>query len=312
VNKFALSIAAAILSTASAYAQTSSVSLARATAVGNTPLAIDDAEYPLSSLTGNEQGDVNLTFTVDPAGHPANLRIESSTASQLLELQSEQLAMSKWIFQPVQPDTTVELTFSWKLPLQTADNYYIDLPTSAGTGPLVPVASHAVRVADYPIEAIRAGEMGIVGLRYTVSADGTIKSVETVVSSGIKLLDDAAVKMIRSRWRFEPIPSERVNSATVDFNIVPPRRPFRCYAAPIIGEENVHVTATIVGFRFAGPPIDRWVFVNGSGEISDVLLRTKMGLMRASESLRPTLAGKGYAAPGGQGCWYYAPIYLSN
>lgn len=64
--------------------------------------------------------------------------------------------------------------------------------------------------------------------------------------------------------------------------------------------------------RMAGPPIDRWVLVTGQGEISDVLIRAKNQLMRASQPLRAVFAGSKHPRLPAAGCWYYDPIYLSN
>ena len=56
---------------------------------------------------------------------------------------------------------------------------------------------------DYPPEADRLGQRGIVLLEVQVGADGRVITVSVKRSSGFPILDNAAVKGIQ-RWTFEP------------------------------------------------------------------------------------------------------------
>jgi len=70
--------------------------------------------------------------------------------------------------------------------------------------PPVPITSHAVSAADYPPESMLAQEQGIAALRFVVTEDGSIDDIQVVRSSGFSRLDQAAVTMVQSRWRYQP------------------------------------------------------------------------------------------------------------
>lgn len=56
----------------------------------------------------------------------------------------------------------------------------------------------------YPPALLRRGIEGVVGLRILVGPDGRAAEVLVETSSGHRELDAAAVKVVRTRWRFEP------------------------------------------------------------------------------------------------------------
>ncbi len=60
----------------------------------------------------------------------------------------------------------------------------------------------------YPVPAIRAGLEGSVLLVATVAADGSVVSVEVARSSGVTLLDQAALEAVRTRWVFSRLPTD--------------------------------------------------------------------------------------------------------
>lgn len=64
----------------------------------------------------------------------------------------------------------------------------------------------------YPMLARRLGAQGVVLLRVHVRKDGTVADVELARSSGFSMLDDAATRTVRERWRFVPA---RVDGAPV-------------------------------------------------------------------------------------------------
>ncbi len=74
-------------------------------------------------------------------------------------------------------------------------------PQAASSAPLQALSSPSPA---YPIEAIRAGLTGTVELEILVGADGKPLEVRIVRSSGHRLLDQAARKIVLSQWRFDP------------------------------------------------------------------------------------------------------------
>ncbi len=65
---------------------------------------------------------------------------------------------------------------------------------------------------NYPRRAIDLGQEGEVILRALVSADGESREIRVFRSSGIALLDDAALRAVR-RWAFE---AAQINGRRID------------------------------------------------------------------------------------------------
>ena len=56
----------------------------------------------------------------------------------------------------------------------------------------------------YPYQAKRAGQEGTVLVRFVVGPDGRVKSAEAAKPAPWPLLNEAAVRAVRERWRFQP------------------------------------------------------------------------------------------------------------
>ena len=59
---------------------------------------------------------------------------------------------------------------------------------------------------NYPAQAVRRGQEGVVHLRFAIAADGTASKIKIVRSSGYRLLDVAIVDAIRLASPFSPLP----------------------------------------------------------------------------------------------------------
>jgi periplasmic protein TonB len=79
----------------------------------------------------------------------------------------------------------------------------------------------------YPREALDAGREGVVRLRVSVAADGTVESLRVEVSSGDSSLDSSALTAVR-QWRFKP--AERGGVAVAAEVVVPVRFSIRADA----------------------------------------------------------------------------------
>jgi TonB family protein len=85
----------------------------------------------------------------------------------------------------------------------------------APTAP-IPMTSHRVTAADYPLKSVLLREFGTANLRYQVRQDGTVGEVEVLTSSGSRGLDEAATYLVK-RWRFKPA-TENGNPTTAELN----------------------------------------------------------------------------------------------
>ena len=55
---------------------------------------------------------------------------------------------------------------------------------------------------DYPREAVLSRQTGTVKVRFTVNADGRVVAAELAAACRWPLLNQAALRAIRERWRF--------------------------------------------------------------------------------------------------------------
>ncbi|MEE8439303.1 MAG: energy transducer TonB, partial [Micropepsaceae bacterium] len=62
----------------------------------------------------------------------------------------------------------------------------------------------SVQQRDYPTESVRLREEGLVIVNVCVAADGSIDDVRLVETSGNPRLDNATIRMVMSRFRYNP------------------------------------------------------------------------------------------------------------
>ncbi|HYJ31366.1 MAG TPA: TonB family protein [Allosphingosinicella sp.] len=72
----------------------------------------------------------------------------------------------------------------------------------------------AIGFEDYPAAAIRAGEQGIVGVRYLVGPAGRVTSCEIVESSASAVLDATTCSIAQRRFRFYPAQDDAGNATS--------------------------------------------------------------------------------------------------
>jgi len=71
---------------------------------------------------------------------------------------------------------------------------------------------------EYPPEAVRAGEEGTVVVRMTVGEDGRVTQAEAISPCPWPVLNSAAVRAVRSTWRFRRGPV-RIYEVSIQFQI---------------------------------------------------------------------------------------------
>lgn len=71
---------------------------------------------------------------------------------------------------------------------------------------------------EYPAQAIRQGQEGTVTVRFSVGRDGRVLEVDASSPSPWPLLNQAAVRVIRERWRFRP-GVVRLYEVSIHFNL---------------------------------------------------------------------------------------------
>lgn len=82
-------------------------------------------------------------------------------------------------------------------------------PHTAASGPAVEALTFGQGdgrqpAPEYPRQARQSGQQGAVGVRFSVGPDGRVLEAEAVEPSPWPLLNAAAVRAVRERWRFRP------------------------------------------------------------------------------------------------------------
>lgn len=103
------------------------------------------------------------------------------------------------------PDPAETTRTSPRHPTATADGDPAPLPPAASGAASVmpPQVANGNRPPNYPPSARRRGQEGVVIIRVTVAVDGRASATTIVTSSGVPILDEAAIEAVRS-WRFLP------------------------------------------------------------------------------------------------------------
>jgi TonB family protein len=157
-----------------------------------------DADYPADALHRHEQGVVGFTLDVNAAGRVGACRITESSGSAALDDATCRIARERAQFTPALdrrgrpvPDR-IASRIRWVLPEPD--------PSDRARANLASYISDS----DYPVEAIRAGEQGVVGFELEVGPDGRVADCRIVTSSNSASLDAATCRIMTSRARFRP------------------------------------------------------------------------------------------------------------
>jgi TonB family protein len=100
------------------------------------------------------------------------------------------------------------------VPVKEASYRTVEKPQVIETSPAPPVPQPLTfgqgegrqPAPEYPRESLRQGQEGTVTVRMTVAEDGRVVAAEASQSSPWPLLDSAALRVVKSRWRFAPGP----------------------------------------------------------------------------------------------------------
>lgn len=114
------------------------------------------------------------------------------------------------------PDNIVDNTTDIGLPILPPVD--IGEPPAIGMG-FVELQADLAPAPVYPGQAITRNQEGRVVLRVLVDEHGRPAEVAVETSSGFRLLDEAALKIVRARWHF--IPAQRDGAAIVAWALVP-------------------------------------------------------------------------------------------
>jgi TonB family protein len=271
------------------------------------PLIISDSEYPLAALTAAEEGDLTLNLLVGAQGRVTFAQRLTSSGSEILDQTAQQIARTRWIFQPAKKDGeavvgSVRVEVSWKLPLRPADDLgaqMLGAPVLGRrlVGPSIIREAYRITSADYPPASVRAREQGEVVLSVLVLEDGAVGDVRVLSSSRFPRLDERAMQLATEGFKYRPgtvagQPSRMSLTVNVPFVLsrVPPSVALKfCRSVPVMSElffainpeseesaADLASQATIVALQY---------HVNADGTVDDVIIPTKRGWMHFNEAM---------------------------
>lgn len=97
---------------------------------------------------------------------------------------------------------------------------HVDIVDPHDIGPsFVEIAADIAPAPTYPTMALRRAQEGRVLLRVLVDEQGRPAQVSVEQSSGFRLLDESALKIVQSRWHF--VPAQRNGVAVAAYALVP-------------------------------------------------------------------------------------------
>ena len=223
---FLLSVAAVTAQAVGAAAATPPVSR------GALERYVSPDDYP-QGVSRSAARPVSVVLFVGPDGRVTNCAITTSSGNGLLDATTCRLLRNRTRFTPATSAAGVPIagevraTIDWPAirrgasrpaaggapPLRTLPAPPPVLtatvpppPLEAGPGGARARTNLAALVtsADYPAEAMRAGEQGTTGFRLAVGADGSVTGCDILQSSGSASLDAATCRLMTSRARFTP------------------------------------------------------------------------------------------------------------
>jgi protein TonB len=126
------------------------------------------------------------------------------------------------------PDINIDITEAAPAPTAITNTSSVPTPAAPPSVATPPKGGNQNRVtrADYPPVSIRLNETGVVRVKVTLDATGAVQNVELVKSSGHSRLDEATLRLVRTKFRYTPakdaagnaIPAAMITNVTWNLN----------------------------------------------------------------------------------------------
>jgi protein TonB len=175
-----------------------------ARAKANLASYLSDADYPPDAIRAEEQGTVSFRLFINAEGRVDRCEVTGSSGSASLDAATCRIMTARPRFEPARDEAghpttdVVSSRIRWVLPE--------DEPYQMPAVRAAPIAalSTLVRPSDYPAEARKAGEHGLVIFVLAVAPDGKVLGCMVPPMTAAQALADATCRIMTERARFRP------------------------------------------------------------------------------------------------------------
>lgn len=174
----------------------------------------EQVKYPEEAYKGNIQGRAFLQFVIAKDGKVKNVKVLRSSGNKLLDDEAVRVISMSPDWTPGKVDgKPVDVSFMFPVVFKltgkekTGAISYIEVeekPTFMGKNPNEEFAKWMFTQVKYPEEAYKNGVEGRVSLKFTIAKDGKVKDIAVAGSSGNKLLDAEAMRVMLLSPNWEP------------------------------------------------------------------------------------------------------------
>lgn len=176
----------------------------------------DNIKYPEEAYKNGAQGRVALQFVISKKGDVKDVKVVKSSGNELLDNEALRVVSMSPVWTPGKVEgKPVDVLFTFPVVFKlegeeteaageaVAFSEVEQKPTFMGDEP-VQFTKWVFGQLKYPEEAKEKQIQGRVTLQFTIAKDGNVKDVTVAKSSGSKILDDEAVRIVSMSPQWEP------------------------------------------------------------------------------------------------------------
>lgn len=171
----------------------------------------DQIKYPEEAYKSGAQGRVTLQFVISKKGDIKDVKVAKSSGNELLDNEAVRVVSMSPAWTPGKVEgkpVDVLYTFPvvFKIEGETDDVPFAVVeqkPAFQGSDTME-FTKWVFSQIKYPEEAKEKQIQGRVTLQFTIAKDGNVKDVTVAKSSGSKILDDEAVRVVSMSPQWEP------------------------------------------------------------------------------------------------------------
>lgn len=176
----------------------------------------DQIKYPEEAYKIGAQGRVTLQFVISRKGDIKDVKVVKSSGNELLDNEAMRVVSMSPAWTPGKVEgKPVDVLFTFPVVFQlegeeteaageaVAFSEVEQKPTFMGNEP-VQFTKWVFGQLKYPEEAKEKQIQGRVTLQFTIAKDGKVKDINVARSSGSKILDDEAVRIVSMSPQWEP------------------------------------------------------------------------------------------------------------